>query len=70
MTFAKLKELISKHNIPEDAALRSDSGWECGATEMDGVYYNQERNEIIFTQERESCIEELRIDGCYYTLLI
>lgn len=50
MTFAILKKIIEKHNIPEDVELLSDSGWECGATVMDGVWYNAKRNEIQFTQ--------------------
>lgn len=50
MTFGKLKELIVKHNIPTDVRLLSDSGWECDETEMDGVFYNEKENHIIFTQ--------------------
>ena len=51
MTFEKLKELIEKYNIPSNVKLLSDSGWECDETEMDGVFYNEEENHIIFTQE-------------------
>ena len=29
----------------------SDSGWECCATDMDGVYYNKLKNVVVFTQE-------------------
>ena len=50
MTFEKLAELIDKNNIPKNVALESDSGWECGPTGMDGVYYNQTKNMIVFTQ--------------------
>ena len=50
MTFEKLKQVIEKNNIPEDVHLLSDSGWECSATEMDGVYYNECKNVIVFTQ--------------------
>lgn len=50
MTFTKLKEIIEFHKIPEDVQLMSDSGWECDATEMDGVYYNKTENVIVFTQ--------------------
>ena len=53
MTFEKLKELIEKHNIPSNVKLLSDSGWEVEETEMDGVFYNQKENHIIFTQEFE-----------------
>ena len=50
MKLNKLLELINKHNIPDDVLLRSDSGWECDATDMDGVYYNRKLNTIVFTQ--------------------
>jgi hypothetical protein len=50
MTFAKLNKIIEENHIPHDVKLMSDSGWECGATDMDGVFYNREKNEIVFTQ--------------------
>lgn len=50
MTFEKLAILIEEHDIPKDATLESDSGWECGPTDMDGVYYSAEQNTIMFTQ--------------------
>lgn len=50
MTFKELQNIIKDNNIPEDVHLTSDSGWECDATEMDGVYYNKTLNEIVFTQ--------------------
>lgn len=53
MTYKKLKEIIEKNHIPEDVHLMSNSGWECGATEMDGVYYSPSANEIHFTQSSE-----------------
>ena len=49
MTFAELSKLLSDNNIPEDVVLMSDSGWECGETDMDGVYYNDFLNMIIFS---------------------
>lgn len=51
MTFDKLKELIEKYNIPGNVTLLSDSGWEVEETDMDGVFYNEAENHIIFTQE-------------------
>lgn len=51
MTFERLSNLINKYNIPKNVHLLSDSGWECDATEMCGVYYNEKQNVIIFTQE-------------------
>ena len=50
MTFAKLQQIIKENNIPEDVTLTSDSGWEGGPTDMNGVYYSAELNEIVFTQ--------------------
>lgn len=51
MTIGEFSKLIKDNNIPEDVTMLSDSGWECGASEMDGVYYNEEGKEIVFTQE-------------------
>ena len=45
-----LNTLVEKYNIPDDVVLMSDSGWECGATNMDGIYYNKKKNTIVFTQ--------------------
>lgn len=50
MTFKKLQDLLEKYNISNDVELLSDSGWECDETEMNGVYYNEKDNHIIFTQ--------------------
>ena len=50
MTFQELNKLVKDNNIPYDVKLLSDSGWECDATDMDGVYYNSESNIIVFTQ--------------------
>lgn len=54
MTFAQLYKLIETNHIPSDVTLMSDSGWECDATHMDGVYYNEEENVIVFTQHIHS----------------
>lgn len=56
MTFQMLEEIMVQNNIPKDVHLMSDSGWECDATEMDGIYYNKSRNLLVFTQG----------DGCDY----
>lgn len=50
MTFSILKKIIEKHNIPEDVELLQDCGWECGATNLNGVWYNSKLNVIQFTQ--------------------
>lgn len=61
MTFGRLCEIIKDNGIPDDVHLTSDSGWECEATEMDGIFYNEEKNEIVFTQgEFDSEYEELK----------
>ena len=54
MTFAELEKRIEKYNIPKDVELRSDSGWECSDTAMDGLYYNKEENKLYFLQEFEN----------------
>lgn len=53
MTFAELEKRIEKYNVPKDVKLRSDSGWECSDTDMDGLYYNKEQNILYFTQDFE-----------------
>lgn len=50
MTFSVLKKVFEDNHIPEDALLMSDSGWECDPTHMDGIYYNQKTNVVVFTQ--------------------
>lgn len=51
MTFETLSKIMKENDIPENVKLLSDSGWECSETEMNGVYYNREKNEMIFTQD-------------------
>lgn len=51
MTAGELFGIFRQNNIPNDAILMSDSGWECFATDMDGVYYNKLENTVVFTQE-------------------
>ena len=55
MKLNKLLNLINKYNIPNDVLLQSDSGWECGATDMDGLYYNRNENVVVFTQDIDAC---------------
>ena len=51
MTYRELKEIIEKNNIPEDVVICSNSGWECGATDVEAVYYSASKNEIHLTQK-------------------
>lgn len=53
LTFKKLRKIILKNNIPENVHLMSDSGWECNATEMNGILYNEKENIIVFKQDIE-----------------
>lgn len=53
LTFEKLSNIIEKYNIPKDVHLMSDSGWECDATEMNGILYNEKENIIVFKQDTE-----------------
>ena len=55
MTFEKLQQIINKNKIPPNVTLMSDSGWECDPTHMDGIYYNKDKNIIVFTQSGVSC---------------
>ena len=68
MTFEKLKELIEKHNIPSNVKLLSDSGWECNETDMNGVFYNEKENHIIFTQSYQEDYEQYVMDTDYKEL--
>ena len=63
MTFETLKNLCEKYHIPPDVDLYSDSGWECGPTDMNGVYYNAERKALIFSQGRY--FEDEKPDSVY-----
>ena len=51
MTVCELFNIFKQNNIPNDATLMSDSGWECCTTDMDGVYYNKLKNVVVFTRE-------------------
>ena len=50
MTYNLLSEIMNQYNIPGNVHFMSDSGWECDATEMNGIYYNRKTNTIVFTQ--------------------
>ncbi len=50
MTLEKLKEIMDKNGVPGNVRLMSNSGWELGATDMDGILWNPEENVIHFVQ--------------------
>lgn len=54
MTVEKLIRILRENDIPEDAILMSDSGWECWASDMDGLYYHAKDNTVVFTQDYAS----------------
>lgn len=63
MTFEELKKLLEDNHIPEDVHFESNSGWECGPTEMDGVFYKKEKNTIVFTQGLGKYEDYPKLDG-------
>lgn len=63
MTFKELKKLLKDNHIPDDVHFESDSGWECGPTEMDGVFYNREKNTVVFTQGWGKNDDYAKLDG-------
>ena len=50
MTLDLLCKIYEENGIPKDALLMSDSGWECSASDMDGVFYSKEHNTVYITQ--------------------
>lgn len=50
MVIKDFLEVLKKYNIPEDVKILSDSGWECGATDIEAIYYNKEKNFIVLVQ--------------------
>lgn len=55
MTAGELFNIFKQYNIPDDAVLMSDSGWEAWSTDMDGIYYNKTSNMVVFTPEISDC---------------
>lgn len=48
MTIEKLIKITK--DLPRDAKVMSDSGWECDATDCDRAYYSPTMNTIVLTQ--------------------
>ena len=51
MTIGEFAKIIKAYNIPDDVTMLSDSGWECGPTDMEGLYYNERSKKLVFTQK-------------------
>ena len=66
MTYGELKYILDKYSISDDVHLLSNSGWECDETEMNGVCYNSNKNEVWFFQgDNVIEIEKYKDDGFY-----
>lgn len=50
MTLGLLNQIMKENSIPDDAELMSDSGRGCSETPMNGIFYNEDINTIVFTQ--------------------
>jgi len=50
MTTGKFIKILEENNIPADVTMMSDSGWEMDASHMDGVFYNETKCTLVFTQ--------------------
>lgn len=51
MTLKLLQRIALDNNIPDDVTIMSDSGWECNATNIRGVFCNRKEKIIVFTQD-------------------
>ena len=47
----KVKDFIKYVNDYQDYTIKSDSGWECSATDIDGAFINHQNKTIILVQE-------------------
>lgn len=63
MTYQDLKKIIEINRIPEDVNLMSNSGWECGATEIGAAYYSSSKNEIHLVQSPIESAEQYDEDS-------
>ena len=51
MRLDELYFLLRLHAIPLNAKIQSDSGWEGGVTDCNGLFYDRYHNILIFTQD-------------------
>lgn len=58
MTANKLAKILLDANLPDNVVIMSDSGWECWATDMDGIFYNAEENYMVVTQGSKYDLDE------------
>ena len=67
MTLYDILHIVESNNLPTDTRVVSDSGWECSATDCDGVYYSEEKGCIVLTQDNEKRSINSFIDGYRYS---
>ena len=51
MTIEEFINKIDKADIPYNASIMSDSGWECDPTDCSRIFFDKENNVIVLTQE-------------------
>lgn len=61
-----LISFLIRNDIPLDAEIMTDSGWECDATEVDMIYYNSKTNVVVLTR---NCQRHNYRDNNDWTLL-
>ena len=54
MELEQLKCLCKKYNIPNDVILQSDTGWECGYSDLILIAYNEKEKRIVFLSDTTS----------------
>ncbi len=64
MTLGLLNQIMKENSIPDDAELMSDSGWGNSETPMNGIFYNEDTNTIVFTQTGDKYDEYHRHIHC------
>ena len=51
LTIGVLIDIFINNQIDSNAAIMTDSGWECDETEVDMVYYNSKTNVVMLTRK-------------------
>lgn len=52
-----LLQAISKYNIPPTAKINLATGWECGPTGADALYYNVSENTLVISDQCDHWFE-------------
>ena len=51
MILKQFNKLIEKYNIPDDIIFQSDTGWECGYSDLILIAYNEKEKRIVFLSD-------------------